>query len=317
MKIDAGRLFESLPSYIHPLIYNLLESNYQVYLVGGVPRDILMHRNPEDVDFAVKSSLKTIAKLIENTFSIEKKITTRFLTLNYILKNGYSINIAHFRKEQYPEPASLPIVEPAYTIEEDARRRDFTVNSIYIDIYNLRFIDPLNGISDIKNNVLKITYKGSFRDDPTRIFRAIRYKNRLCLTYEQVTLEELREGVKYIKLLTKERIINELKRIAEESNRIKTVEELARFSIINIKINEDTMKILRKIDNVIPYNKNSWIFIFYPVLRENLLKWPITRKERKIIELLADSRTKRTSLINSLRVEYPYIDKVLNLIHNQ
>ena len=314
MKIQAGRLFESLPFYTYPLIHALLQTDYRIYFVGGVPRDIILNRSPYDVDFAVKRNIHAIEKLIEHTYNVEKKIKTKFLTTNYILKNGYSINIAHLRKETYPAPASLPVVQPAYTVKEDAKRRDFTVNAIYIDIYNLRFIDPLNGISDLKNSVLKITYRGSFRDDPTRIFRAIRYRTRLNLTYEEDTLKELREGVGYIKLLTKQRIINELKRIAEEKTRVKAIEELAALSVLNIRINKETLKTLKQLDNIIPYHKTSWIFLFYPVLKESLLDWPITRKERKITEILSTSRHSRTSRLNGLEIHYPYIEKVLEII---
>ncbi len=313
MKLNTGRLLESLPYYIHPLIHTLLETDYHIYLVGGIPRDILLNTTPKDVDFAVNHGLSFIEKLIENTYIIQKKIKTSFLTVNYVLKNCHTINIAHFRKETYPEPAKLPAVEPVYSIKEDAKRRDFTINSIYIDIYRKEVIDPLNGIADLKKGILRVTYNGSFKDDPTRIFRAVRYKTRMNLKYDSLTLHEIETGKKYIELLTKERIINEFKKISEEQARIEALKELARFQILDIKIEETAQKTLSKLNRILPYSKTSWIFLLYPIFKDELLNWPITRKEKKITEILL-KRKKSESLIKTLKSNYPFIEEILDTI---
>ena len=313
MNITTGKLLEGLPFYVHPLFLSLLETNYETYLVGGIPRDILLNRKPLDIDLAVRINLHPIEKLIESIYKIHKKTETPFLTVNYILENNGIINIAHLRKERYLSPAQLPITEATYSIEEDAKRRDFTINSIYIDIHKRRFIDPLNGIQDLKKRLLRITYEGSFRDDPTRIFRGIRYKTRLNLTYTEDTLREIKTGKGYIKLLTKQRIINELKKIAEERKRLKMIEELSRFSILNMNIENQITRTLRRLDRVLPYIKTSWVFLFYPFFKDEMLNFPLTRKEKQAIYLIMDRPVKK-SAIKGLKMQYPFIEDYLQVL---
>lgn len=311
MKISSGRLIESLPSYLRPLILSLLETGEDIFLVGGIPRDILLNKNPKDADFAVKCNIVFLERLIETTYKIIKKVKTPFLTLNYTLSDGNAINVAHFRTEKYKRPAQLPIVKPVYSIKEDAKRRDFTINSIYIDINNKRFIDPLSGMEDLKNRILKVTYKRSFRDDPTRIFRAIRYKARMNLKYSENTLYEIKRGKEYIKLLSKTRIMNELKKISEEKERVKMIEELAFFSILNIELENSTLKKLKKLDAVLPYSKSSWIFFFYPVLRKRILSFPLMRKEKQALSIFLNHKVHHTTIKNLLK-HYPFIEEILN-----
>ncbi len=281
----------SLPFYIHPLFHGLRQLPVSAFFVGGIPRDVILNRTPKDIDIAFFGTLHSIETLIEQSYNISHKVKTRFFTVNYTTERGFTINLAHFRKEQYPEPASLPYVTPVFSIEQDVRRRDFTINSLYMDISTLNIIDPLDGLSDIKRGILRVNYKGSFKDDPTRIFRGIRYKVRMGLKYASSTLREIESGIKYIPLLSKQRIVNELKKISEEKSRIEAIKEILEFNILGISVNRNVLPILYKLNETMPYTKDTWIFFFAPLFGESLKFWPLTRREKKIINAFLEKES--------------------------
>ncbi len=290
MRISSGRLYLSLPSYIHPLFYGLKDLPENTFFVGGIPRDIILGEHPKDADIAFCGPIHSVQRLIENTYSIKNFQTTRFFTINYVTETGFVINLAHFRRERYPEPATLPHVSPAFSIEEDIHRRDFTINSLYLDPKTLQIIDPKNGLWDLKNRVLRVNYKGSFRDDPTRIFRGIRYKARMGLNYDALTLKEIEKSLKFVELLSKQRIINELKKIAEEYTRTEIIKEMARFSILDISLTNRHYTAFSNLDGILPHNKDIWIFFFIPLMKDRLVTWPLTRKEKKILSIALEKR---------------------------
>ena len=90
----------------------------------------------------------------------------------------------------YPFPGSLPNIKPS-NIHEDLYRRDFTINAIALQLFPkpYKLIDPVNGIEELKNKRIKIIHEKSFQDDPTRIFRAIRYSSRFDFPIEQKTID--------------------------------------------------------------------------------------------------------------------------------
>ncbi len=297
MKIDTGRLVSSLPPFSHSLLAHLKEYPEDIYFVGGIPRDIILGRKPNDIDIAVTGPIDILEKIIENNYSVKKKNRTRFLTINYEIDNGHTINIAHLRRERYPEPAALPVVEPVFSIDEDAKRRDFTINSMYLDIKSLEIIDPLSGLNDLNNRILRVNYAGSFRDDPTRMFRAIRYKTRMKLKYADETMKEFEVGRDYIRLLTRQRIMNELKKIAEELKRKDAIEELCNLSILDVRMDREHKEKIEELDKILPHTKNSWIFLFVLLFNDELLTWPITKREKKILKAIFQKERDNTFYI--------------------
>lgn len=285
MKISSGRLYLSLPYHTLPVFYGLRELPGSIFFVGGIPRDLIIGEKPKDIDIAFCGAIHSLEKLILSTYKVDNVLRTPFLTVNYNLKAGFTINLAHFRKEFYEKPAILPSVSPAFSIKEDVRRRDFTINSLYLDPHTLTMIDPLGGLFDLIKRVLRVNYKGSFRDDPTRIFRGIRYKTRLDLSYDPRTLMEFEDGIKFIDFLSKERVINELKKMVEEKRRVESIKELSKFGILGISLNNRHAYILNKLDNTLQYSKKLWIFFFAPIMDKKLINWPLTRKEKKILSL--------------------------------
>ena len=222
------------------------------YLVGGCVRDWLLGKKSFDMDFVFDFYPEKIAIKIAQVYKGEFRKFEKFLTIRIFLKNR-RIDFACFRKEKYPRPAALPIVTKAKDIKEDLKRRDFSVNAmaLSLDKKNLfEVIDHFNGLKDIENREINVLHKNSFKDDPTRIFRAARFCARFGwqLGKETFKLAKQARQKKYITLLSRERIRNEIIKILQEENpysAFKILEELGFLDQIfyGMKISPDMDKI--------------------------------------------------------------------------
>lgn len=259
-----------------PIIYFFKEKakklNIKIFIVGGIPRDIIMGKKDfKDYDFVIFSDPLSIAKEFKKNFNSKIAYYSSFKTVEIVFEDK-SIDISMARKEIYPYPASLPEVFPVNDINEDLSRRDFTINSIAIEIFPEfgRVYDPFKGIEDIKNKKIKVLKKWSFYEDPTRAFRAIRYKNRFGFDYEEKTILEFEEYKNSVKNLKFPRIKKELEIISEEKERAKMWKEIAERNLLyffdeNLKLKEDKIE---KLSKILPFNKNSWICFFYLFFKE-------------------------------------------------
>ncbi len=185
-----------------------------VYLVGGIVRDILLGRPSMDVDLVVEGNGIVFAEALGYVLELRTDINPRFGTAKIHIRSGGTIDITGTRKERYPEPGALPEVEPG-NIENDLKRRDFTINSIAIRINHSAFgeiLDPFNGRKDIKDGIIRILHDESFRDDPTRMMRAIRFSTRFGFVIEPHSKElmdaALADGM--LDRITRQRIRDEL-----------------------------------------------------------------------------------------------------------
>jgi tRNA nucleotidyltransferase (CCA-adding enzyme) len=136
-----------------------------------------------------------------------------------------SIDIVTARSETYLRPGALPTVKPG-AIQDDLYRRDFTINAMAVYITPNRFgevVDPYGGRIDIDNGVIRVLHDGSFTDDPTRIWRAIRYEQRLGFTLELETEELLRRDIPLMDRISGDRLRHELEGILLEDYPEKTI----------------------------------------------------------------------------------------------
>src|SRR6185295_2270301 len=146
-----------------------------LYLVGGVVRDLLLKRENWDLDLTVEGDGIAFARAVSERYRAGLAVFERFATSRLVFPEGLMIDIATTRRESYAQPAALPDVEPA-SLNEDLYRRDFTINAMAIQLNAAQFgrlYDPYGGWQDLKAKTLRVLHTGSFRDDPTRIFRAI------------------------------------------------------------------------------------------------------------------------------------------------
>ncbi len=162
----------------------------QVYLVGGLVRDLLLGWKPVDLDFLVEGDALGVAEEMAQELRAEvKRRETRFGTASLRTSNGVRIDVAMSRRESYERPGALPVVEPA-PVAEDLKRRDFTVNAMAIALDTPAWghlLDPLGGEEDLRKGELRILHERSFWDDPLRILRGVRLCGRLGYRFESDT----------------------------------------------------------------------------------------------------------------------------------
>ena len=175
-----------------------------IAIVGGVVRDYLIHifhgeslKKYQDIDIVVEGSAKKLASEIEfivgeQNISIHQP-NQSFDSVQVTLKD-IVLDISTARKEIYHSPGENPEVQST-TLQEDLGRRDFTINSIALDLFNNKLIDLFNGINDIKSRHIRFIHKNSVKEDPTRIIRGARYASRLDFTLDIESLEQVKSTI--------------------------------------------------------------------------------------------------------------------------
>ncbi len=178
----------------------------RLYLVGGCVRDILLNKTPNDYDYCVTGlSSQELQTLYPEAIKQGKAFPVYKL---------YNYDIALARKEKkagYKHTDFQFDSSPNISIEEDLSRRDFTINSIAIDILSKHLIDPFNGLQDIKHHVLKMT-SPAFIEDPLRAYRAARFATVLNFTIEKNTFETMKQMKESLSYLSVERVFTEFRK---------------------------------------------------------------------------------------------------------
>ncbi len=216
IKAGARRILEAVAE-------EALRRKLPVYLVGGAVRDFVMGRATRDLDFTVEGDPKPLVDFCANLIRAEAVPFDSFGTWRLAGSKKWEIDFATTRSETYPFPASLPVVQTPVAIEEDLRRRDFTVNAMALKLSGGVFsevLDPFGGLQDIASRKIEILHERSFRDDPTRVFRAARYAGRLQFScspqVEKLAREALKAG--YPQKLSRHRLLSEMLKILSEEN---------------------------------------------------------------------------------------------------
>jgi tRNA nucleotidyltransferase (CCA-adding enzyme) len=199
-----------------------------VYLVGGAVRDLLLGRGRSDIDLVVIGDAASLAA----DLGAEVIEHERFATAKAQL-DGHEVDIASAREETYPRPGALPDVSPARTIEDDLRRRDFTINAMALPLRGeVQLIDPYGGQDDLEGNLLRVLHTHSFVDDPTRALRAARYASRFDLLLEERTGALLRAAD--LDTVSAERRRAELLRLAAEPEAARGFELLGDWGLVEM-----------------------------------------------------------------------------------
>ncbi len=189
----------------------------RLYLVGGVVRDLLLERSNLDLDLVAEGDAITLAH--EMAGIKQAKVTTHphFGTAKLQWGN-WSVDLATARAETYARPGALPAVRPGNIIS-DLSRRDFTINAMAVELNPHGFgelLDPNGGRADLKHRQIRVLHEKSFIDDATRIWRALRYEQRLGLQLEPATLKLLRRDIDMLATISGDRIRHELELILKE-----------------------------------------------------------------------------------------------------
>ncbi len=240
---------------------------YRAYLVGGFVRDLLLGVSNFDVDIAVETDgLAFAEELCVRTFA---KLTKhrRFGTATLILPNRIKVDISTTRKEEYPYPGALPVVS-AGTIEDDLRRRDFSINSMAISISQQdygRILDFFSAREDLEKRYIRVLHDLSFKDDPTRILRAVRFEQRYNFRIERHTLGLLKKAVRedVLQTVDRQRIRDELILLLKEDRPlryIKRVHNLVGLGFLHraIRIGKNKIRLLQAIEKQISFFKRNF-----------------------------------------------------------
>ncbi len=215
-----------------------------VYAVGGVVRDLLLAApNPGarpgtsfDVDLVVEGNGIHFAKAFAQPYKARVKIHERFGTAAVTFADGHTLDIATARTESYDYPAALPTVKQS-SIKKDVYRRDFTINTLAIRLNAPRFgelVDIHGGQQDLHEKTIRVLHSLSFIEDPTRVFRAIRFEQRLGFQLGQDTAVLMKEAVKMklVHRLSPSRLSHELLHVLSEHEPGKVLARLADFNLL-------------------------------------------------------------------------------------
>ncbi len=191
-----------------------------VYLVGGTVRDILLGEESFDVDIAVEGDAIAFARAVGTRLDGSVRVHDRFGTAIVFYDGGERIDVVTARRESYASPGALPDVEHA-ALRDDLHRRDFTVNAMAASLARDDFgqlFDPFGGRADLAAGTLRVLHQGSFVDDPTRVFRGIRYENRYGFAMDPETTALARACVErgLVAKLSPARLRDELVLLLEE-----------------------------------------------------------------------------------------------------
>jgi len=269
----------------HPIFKIIAEASAEqivdAYVIGGYVRDIVLNRPCKDIDVVAIGSGIDLANAVAKKIGKGTKVTVfkNFGTamLNY---KEYEIEFVGARKESYDRGSRKPIVEDG-TLEDDQNRRDFTINALAISLNKHNFgelLDPFDGLKDIKNKTLKtpldpdITYS----DDPLRMMRAIRFATQLNFTINKDSLKSIEKNKERIKIVSKERIIEELNKVIACSTPsigfkilfdtglleiiFPELDNLKGIEIINGQGHKDNFyHTIEVLDNICPNTNNLWL----------------------------------------------------------
>lgn len=192
----------------------------RAFLVGGSVRDLVLERRQTDLDVVVEGDGMALAQALARD---QEGTLTRhhaFQTARVDTPDGLRVDVATARREDYPRPGQLPQVVPG-TLEDDLWRRDFTINTMAIDLSpgtTGELVDPLDGIRDLEAGVIRVIHSRSFADDPTRVLRALRFAMRFDYRLDDETESGLDESVAggYLDTVSGERLRRELEQMFTE-----------------------------------------------------------------------------------------------------
>lgn len=289
MSLRKGRQSENLSPMLHkrlpPRILEVLEKSGQVayqfgmkaYLVGGMIRDLLLHRDTADLDIVIEGDGIKFAEKFAQMYGAQVAEHRRFGTARVIFPDRFKIDVATARTESYHAPAALPQVHGGI-LRQDLYRRDFTINTLAIDLSSTNFghlIDYFGGWDDLHQGVIRVLHSLSFIDDPTRTLRAIRFATRFNFRISQDTERLMKSAVdsRVLEKLTGKRLWAELRNLLQEKHPIPALRMLQQYKLLSfvhpaVEIDSFLLELLYRVESVL-----AWFTLNFP--NEKIPHWKI------------------------------------------
>jgi len=300
-KMISKLMEERFPERIHNLLIEFGRGGdalgYSVYAVGGFVRDLLLRVENFDVDIVVEGDGIRLAEEFEKMFPCRIRTHKKFGTAIILFPDGSKVDVATARWEFYDSPGALPTVEKA-SIKTDLYRRDFTINTLAIQLNPKAFgelIDFFGGVKDIKEKVIRVLHNLSFVEDPTRVFRAIRFEQRFGFQIAKHTQNLMKNAVKvgFLERLSGGRVLSELILILQEEDPLPALKRMRDFNLFHflhpsLKFDEQAEVLFEQIHHVISWfdllfleqQYERWLIYFYGLidfLKEGEIEDPCRR----------------------------------------
>jgi len=302
--IKTAALTVTIPDFWKPIVDKLQKSakkhKYKVYIAGGFVRDLLLKKDPHDLDVTItsiipgKTDLYTaynFARDDADDYKLGKPDDRSNQGTTFLNMDGQQIDFAAPRTDKYTPGDRKPDVEPA-DLKKDALRRDFGMNALYIDISNNEVLDETgHGIADIQNKIIRITDPGQedliFSQDPLRLLRVIVQSAKLNFTIAPEVWEAVKRNAHQIKTISSDRIQAELTKMLHSGNKEKTLELLDESGLLDYVLPE--MRALKDITQPAKWHhKDVWNHT--KLVGQNIEKFipsDATENEKTILRLAA------------------------------
>ncbi len=209
---------------------------YNAYAVGGFVRDIFLGFDNFDLDIVIEGDGINFAKVFAEKKDVEVKIYKKFGTAVIILDEGIKIDIASSRLEYYEKPAALPKVEWS-SIKLDLYRRDFTINTLALRLnrdYFGELIDYFGARRDMKEKVIRVLHNLSFVEDPSRIFRAVRFEQRFGFRLGKLTKKLIENAIRmdFLFNISGKRVFSEIILLLSEETVLSVIQRLSELGML-------------------------------------------------------------------------------------
>ncbi|MBH9983931.1 CCA tRNA nucleotidyltransferase [Bifidobacterium asteroides] len=228
--IELGRLFA--------------EQGYELALVGGPVRDLLLHRPSHDLDFCTSARPEQFEPILRHWGSGFWDMGRKFGTLGALRRRPdgteVKVEVTTYRRDTYDPDSRKPEVDYGDSLEGDLSRRDFTVNAMALRVPDLVFVDPYRGANDLAKQVLRtpVDPRQSFDDDPLRMMRAVRFVAQLGFTIAPETAAAITRMTDRISIVSAERIRDELTKLMLSDHPVQGIEALVQSGLADIVLPE-------------------------------------------------------------------------------
>jgi tRNA nucleotidyltransferase/poly(A) polymerase len=215
---------------VQSVVRKLNSAGFIAYVAGGAVRDLLLGENAKDFDIATDATPDDVEKIFTQTIAVGRQFGVMIVPFD-----GHQIEITTFRKDgEYTDgrhPSDVKFCAP----EEDAKRRDFTVNALFYDIGEDRVIDYVEGLKDLEHKILRTVGEASqrFSEDKLRVLRAVRFAAQLNFSIESKTLAAVNDFASQISAVSPERITEEMKRVLQSKNVYRGIEILRDVGLLS------------------------------------------------------------------------------------
>ncbi len=313
-KLRIQNLKELLDKRIHPYIHELLlnignvgeKMHFPTYLVGGFVRDLMLEVPNYDLDIVVEGDGITFARHLARKLKGRVKSHKRFNTAIVTTPDHLKIDVATARTEFYEFPAALPVVESS-TIKHDLYRRDFTINAMAMKLNPEDFgllYDYFNGIADLKHGRIRVLHNLSFVEDPTRIFRAIRFEQRYGFKMDKQTRMNIANALELdiFSRLGNERVREEIILILSEKDPWKAIKRMRDLKVLpfihpDIMAAQETERLFKRSREFMEWfhqkfpseNCNDWEVYFLCLM--DSLDWEQSNEVCKRLVMIAETES--------------------------